>query len=242
MMLAALRAQHIPEARIAILKLSSRFIAEQREHSGRAAARVAQRTGKNAIRNRAQRAAGGQAVDDDRLAAYLRHRQQLTVRARDHLAVRRLAARRADEHDALVRNKQRAHRAAQVVVRLLQDSLQLIGVVTDGVGRGGGIREQELQVLIERAHGAAEIKDRGAREQITAQAFERGTQQRVHERESARLGLRGAAADCQYRDQFAGIIAQPAKVHRHISAQHAQFARAVGDAGGKCNRFLDETD
>src|ERR1700686_1732509 len=65
--------EHVGETRVAVAKLLGGRIAEQCKYTGRAAARVPERAGQNAIRPGTGCAAWRELIDDDGLAAYLRH-------------------------------------------------------------------------------------------------------------------------------------------------------------------------
>ncbi len=143
-----------------------------------------------------------------------------------------LAGRGAHQHDAFLRHDERSDHATEMLHRLLHDALQLIRVVARvRAGGRGGVGQQQREILVERGDRAIEIVDERAREQVTPQALECGSQEGMREREAAhwiRLAAAARATDHgDDRDEGLLIVAQPAEVDRRTVLERAQLTRAI---------------
>ncbi len=188
-------------------------------------------------------AAGRQLVDDDRVAANLRHRQELPMGAGYELRIGRAMSARAQQRDALLRHDQCRGRCTHVLDGLLQNGFQVIRTAPIGAIHSA-VGEQELEVPVARAHGLAQGLDGDAGQQVPAEAFERGPKQGVGEGEAAALlavGFAvGAAHDRNDADHQLGILAQPAQVNRELAVQHAHLPRALWACARRLQGRLDQ--
>ncbi|TLZ37046.1 MAG: hypothetical protein E6K24_03785 [Gammaproteobacteria bacterium] len=228
---------------ITLGKELAEILAKQRQYPDGLADGGAQGAREDLVGKDAHGAVGRQLVDDDGPVAYLRQRQQLPVSAGHELRILAalvLRVLRAQQRNALVRDDQSGRGSAHLLDRLQQDPLQLISAVARGLVHRA-VAEQQLEIPVARFDGARELLERGARQQLAAQALEHRSQECVGDGEGAGLGVGIAARTAHHDDdchQLLAVIAQPAQIHRQPALQQAHLAWALGTSG--LQRVLDE--
>ena len=141
--------QQVREMHVAADEFRRVELAEQRQHAGGAAAALAQRTGEDAVRNRHLPGLRRDPVDDQRIAARLRDRQQLFLRAREDGGV---GAFRPGERQALVGHHDAREHALQMPGGVGQQRLQVVRAA--GLRMAAGHRQQQFEILVARAQDA----------------------------------------------------------------------------------------
>src|SRR6266699_2902407 len=172
---------------IALGKELAEILAKQRQYPDGLADGGAQGAREDLVWKDAHGAVGRQLVDDDGPVSYLRQRQQLPVSAGHELRILSalvLRVLRAQQRNALVRDDQSGRGSAHLLDRLHQDPLQLIPAVARGLVCRA-VAEQQLEIPVARFDGAIEPLDRGARQQLAAQALEHRSQEGVGDGEGA---------------------------------------------------------
>ncbi|HTU62207.1 MAG TPA: hypothetical protein VMF89_27300, partial [Polyangiales bacterium] len=107
----------------------------------------------------------------------------------------------------------------------------------------GGIGKQQLEVPIELSHRVTQAIDRRAREQVASETFERGSQQRMDQRECAcfAVGWIGAAHDGDHRQKLGCIITQPANVDG-LPGEDAHLPAALLVGTSRVQGIVDQID
>ena len=154
----SLARENLREPRFAVTKRLADFFAEQCQHANGLPGTRAQRTRKNFIRQDAHRTVGRELVDDHGLAAHLRHRQQLAMRACHELHISGALRARAQQRDALVGDDQRGGRATNMFDGLLQNAFELVRAITRRTIRGP-VSQQQLEVAVAGGDGAVQRLD-----------------------------------------------------------------------------------
>jgi hypothetical protein len=169
--------QQVGEVHVAADELRRVEPAEQRQHARGAARALAQRAGEDAKWNGDLAGLRGDLVDHQRVAARLRDRQQLFLRARQDGGV---AAFGPGERESLVGHHDAGQHALEMRGGVGQQRLQVVG--TRGLRMAAGDRQQQLEILVARGQVFVELLDVGARQQVAAQQLERRPQVVVHVR------------------------------------------------------------
>ena len=184
-------------------------------------------------------------VDDHGLAADLRRRHQVAVRARHQAGVDGVLGVPAHHHQALVRDDDRGQAALDALNRGAQDRLELVAAAVFAAGIAGADRQQHVEVAILLCERAAEALDVFAVQQLARQYLQCRAHQRVHESNGSLFVLRAGLAAQQHRGVRLGRrglvrAPQPENVDRFAVADHD--AGRAGLIARRAHRFADHED
>jgi hypothetical protein len=149
--------------------------------------------------------------------------------------------------DAALGNDQRRQPDLQMFGRAANNILEVGGTFGLGVRAAAGDRQQHFEIVVLLGQRAVQIQDLTARQQLTAQAFERRFDQAVHECKRALLAL-GALPETDGHDHErrgidCGCVAHEPEQIDGLAAHHALHTGAAriacrvldrcGNHGGK---------